>query len=139
LSTEWLLANFAPHKSKVIERYKQFIAQGKSQPSLCSTMRKQICLGVRQFIDNMQSLINEGQGLREIPSAQRKSVPGTLDDYLATSEVRNTAICKAYQGGGYTLKQLGDYFTPHYSTVSGIVNNHKSKTCPKILHELFYY
>ena len=79
----------------------------------------------------MQRLIDEDQELSEIPSAQRKSVPDTLDDYLATSEDRNTVICKAYQSGGYSLKQLGDYFTLHYSTVrtvSGIVNHHKSKS-----------
>jgi putative transposase len=118
----------AQNKTEAIERYKQFIAQGKGQPSLWSSLRKQIYLGDQQFIDNMQRLINEDQELSEIPSAQRKPTPDTLDSYLATSDDRNTAICKAYQSGGYTLKELGTYFTLHYSTVSGIVNHHKSKT-----------
>jgi len=30
--TDWLLANFDQNKAEAIERYKQFIAQGKSQP-----------------------------------------------------------------------------------------------------------
>jgi putative transposase len=128
LLTDWLLANFAQNKAEAIERYKQFIDQGKGQPSLWSSLRKQIFLGDQQFIDNMQHLIDEDQELSEIPSAQIKPTPDTLDYYLATSEDRNTAICKAYQSGGYTLKELGDYFTLHYSTVSGIVNHHKSKT-----------
>jgi len=128
LHTDWLLANFAQNKAEAIKRYKQFIAQGKGQPSLWSSLRKQIYLGDQQFIDNMQRLIDEDQELSEIPSAQRKPIPDTLDNYLASSQDRNTAICKAYQSGGYTLKQLGDYFTLHYSTVSGIVNHHKSKT-----------
>ena len=76
----------------------------------------------------MQRLIDEDQELSEVPAAQRKPTPDTLDYYLATCEDRNSAIGKAYQSGGYTLKQLGDYFTLHYSTVSGIVNHHKSKT-----------
>jgi len=38
------------------------------------------------------------------------------------------AIIEAYQSGGYTLKQIGGYFKLHYSTVSGIVRHHKSKT-----------
>jgi hypothetical protein len=124
----WLLANFAQNKAEANECYKQFIAQGKDQPPIWSSLRKQICLGDQQFIDNMQRLIDEGQQLSEIPSAQRKPTPDTLDYYLATSEDRNTAICKAYQSGGYTLKQLCDYFTLHCSTVSGIVNHNKSKT-----------
>jgi len=51
-----------------------------------------------------------------------------IDNYLASNQNHDTAICKAYQSGGYTLKELGDYFTLHYSTVSGIDNHHKSKT-----------
>ena len=111
---DWLLAHFAQNKAEAIARYKQFIAQGKGHPSLWSSLRKQISLG--------------DQKLGEVPAAQRKSVQDTLDYYLATSQDRITAICRAYQSGGYTLKQLGDYFTLHYSTVSGIVNHHKSKT-----------
>ena len=67
----------------------------------------------------MQRLIHENQKLSEIPSAQRKPTPDTLDYYLATSEDRNTAICKAYQSGGYTQKQIANYVGLHYSTVAG--------------------
>jgi hypothetical protein len=77
---------------------------------------------------SIQRLNDEDQQLSEIPLAQRKLTPDTLDYYLANTEDRNTAICKAYQSGGYTLKQLGYYFTLHYSNVSGMVNHHKSKT-----------
>jgi len=31
-------------------------------------------------------------------------------------------------GGGYSLKEIGDYFDLHDSTVSGIIRDHKSKT-----------
>jgi putative transposase len=68
----------------------------------------------------MQHLIDKDQQLSEIPAAKRKPTPDTLDYYLANSEDRNTAICNAYQSGGYTLKQLANYFTLHYSTVSEI-------------------
>jgi putative transposase len=142
LDTDWLLANFAKNKAEAIERYKQFIAQGKGQPLLWSSLRKQIYLGDQQFIDNMQRLIDDEKGLSEIPSAQRKPTPDTLDYYLATSVDRNSAICKAYQSGGYTLKQLGDYFALHYQTVSWIVNHHKSKACPlvpKLKNLIFNY
>jgi len=39
--------------------------------------------------------------------------------------MRNDAIISAYKSGGYTLKEVRDYFNLHYSTVSGIVKNHK--------------
>ncbi len=54
-------------------------------------------------------------------------------DFFTASEkykIRNEAIISAYAGGGYSLKEIGDYFDLHYSTVSGIIKNHKSKTCP---------
>ena len=34
----------------------------------------------------------------------------------------------AYLSGGYSLKEVGDYFGLHYSSISGIVRNHKPKT-----------
>jgi len=37
-------------------------------------------------------------------------------------------MAEAYKSGGYTLKQIGDHFGLHYSTVSGIIRHHKSKT-----------
>jgi putative transposase len=74
-------------------------------------------------------MISEQHALSEIPSAQRKPVPETLDHYFTTNQDRNEAICIAYQSGGYTLKEIGDHCALHYSTVSGIVNHHKSKTC----------
>jgi hypothetical protein len=76
----------------------------------------------------MQRLIDKGQKLSEIPAARRNPAPNTLDYDLWTSEDRNTAIYKAYQSGRYTLKQIANYVGWHYLTVSGIINNHKSKT-----------
>ena len=40
----------------------------------------------------------------------------------------NRAIAKAYQSGGYTLREIATYFNLHYSTVSVIARNSKSKT-----------
>jgi len=34
----------------------------------------------------------------------------------------------AYASGGYSLKEVGDYFDLHYSTVSGIVKSYNLKT-----------
>ena len=38
------------------------------------------------------------------------------------------AIIDAYQSGEYTLEHIRGHFGLHYSTVSAIVRNHKSKT-----------
>jgi putative transposase len=128
LVTNWLLANFSQNKPEAIERYKAFVAEGLGEPSIWSSLHKQIYLGNSAFVEEVQSLINENQPLSEIPSSQIKPVPDSLDNYRAKNQDRNTAICLAYQSGGYTLKEIATYFSLHYSTVSGIVKHHKSKT-----------
>lgn len=55
-------------------------------------------------------------------------MPKALAEYETSSDHRNIAIINAYKSGGYALRETGDYFELHYSTVSGIVKNHKSKT-----------
>ena len=128
LNTEWLLAAFAKRKSVAIEKYKQFVAQGTGQLSPSDMLRKQMYLGSDKFVEEMQALIDGDKELSEIPSSQRRPAPKPLAEYKNASEDRNTAIISAYKSGGYTLKEIGDYFGLHYSSVSGIIRNHKSKT-----------
>jgi len=128
LNTEWLLAAFAKRKSVAIERYKEFVAAGKSQPSPWALLRNQIYLGSEPFVEKMKSLVDGEKELSEVPLSQRRPLPKALSSFEAASKDRNDAIIKSYRGGGYTLKEIGDYFGLHYSTVSGIIKNHKSKT-----------
>ena len=91
-------------------------------------LRNQVFLGSDEFIEKVQNYLDGDKELSEIPSSQRRPVPKPLEYYRRTSQDRNEAIKQAYQSGGYTLKAIGDHFGLHYSTVSGIVNDHKSKT-----------
>lgn len=128
LNTEWLLAGFSRRKSKAIEAYKRFVSEGKSQPSPWEQLRNQVFLGDEKFVASMQRLIDVDKELSEIPSSQRRAVPKELTYYAEKHKTRNEAITSAYASGGYSLKEVGDYFELHYSTVSGIIKNHKSKT-----------
>jgi hypothetical protein len=76
----------------------------------------------------MHSLIDGHRALSEVSSSQRRPMPKGIAYYEQNAGNRNTAIARAYLSGGHTLKEIGDYFGLHYSTVSGIANNHKSKT-----------
>ena len=128
LNTDWLLASFGKTKGRAIKGYKAFVSQGKGLPSPWSALRNQVFLGTERYLEEMQVLIDTGKELSEIPSSQRRPKPKELDDYKQSNSSRNDAIVSAYESGGYTLKGLGDYFGLHYSTVSGIIKNHKSKT-----------
>jgi len=80
------------------------------------------------FMEKMQLLIDGDKELSEVPLSQRRPVPKDLSSYEKKYLDRSTAIVAAYQSGGYTLKAIGEYFNLHYSTVSGILKNHKPKT-----------
>ena len=43
-------------------------------------------------------------------------------EYKANGKDRNDAICLAYLSGAYSMKQIGDYFGAHYSTVSRVAD-----------------
>jgi len=128
LHVDWLLASFARSKGAAIKAYRCFISEGKGQPSPWKELRNQVYLGDDEFVATMQAHIDGSKELSEIPSSQRRANPKKIEEYVNSSRSRNSAIVKAYESGGYTLKELGDYFELHYSTISGIIKNHKSKT-----------
>lgn len=128
LTTDGLLAGFGRRKSAAIAAYKRFVSVGRGQPSPLEQLQNQIFLGDEQFVASLQRRIDDDKELSEIPSSQRRAAPRALDYYAKSCKTRNEAIVAAYANGGYTLKEVGDYFNLHYSTVSGIIKNHKSKT-----------
>jgi len=99
----------------------QFVADGVQQPSPWSFLKNQIYLGSDGFVERVQAKLPQGD-LSEIPKVQQRPIPRTLDEYSKMANSRNEAIGHAYRSGGYTLCQIGDYFSLHYSTVSRIVH-----------------
>jgi len=126
LDVEWILAAFGKRKKLAIERYKKFVSEGKGQPSPWDSLHNQVYLGGEKFVEKMQSLIDGSKELSEVPSSQRRPKPKELEYYKTSYQNRNSAITNAYRSGGYTMKEIGEYFGVHYSTVSGIIKNHKS-------------
>jgi len=121
LSTEWLLSSFGKTRKIAVERYREFVVQGKNQPSPWESLKNQIFLGTEQFVEDMQCKLNQNQELSEIPKAQRRIVPKPLDYYSSKFKERNQGVIMAYRGGGYTMKEVGGHFGIHYSSVSKII------------------
>lgn len=73
----------------------------------------------------MKREIPNDRDLREIPQAKAKAKARpssrSLADYASIHSDRNSAIAPAYGSGGYTMRDIGDYFGVHYSGVSRIV------------------
>ncbi|RBP49921.1 transposase [Arenicella xantha] len=124
LEVDWLLASFSGSKKNAIKSYRNFVMEGKGQPSPWAELRNQVYLGSSEFVTQMVALIDGDKDLSEIPSSQRRPKPRTLKQYFEQAQDRNHAIVTAYKSGGYTLKEIGSYFGLHYTTVSGIVKNY---------------
>ncbi|CAH1211855.1 hypothetical protein NTGBS_920018 [Candidatus Nitrotoga sp. BS] len=67
LTTEWILAEFSKTKDIAQQRYRDFVQEGKGQPSPWQQLRNQIFLGEYDFVNNMQGKLNPEQSLNDIP------------------------------------------------------------------------
>jgi hypothetical protein len=70
----------------------------------------------------MRRHVPPNRDLREIPQAKRRSLAKALPEYASEYLQRNDAIVAAYRSGGYTLRDIGDYFSLHYSRISKIIH-----------------
>lgn len=122
LPTEWILSVFADRKGQAIERYQEFVAVGRSQPCPWGQLKNQIYLGSEGFVEKMQANLDAGKDLSEIPAQQRRAPVKPLEHYATQVRDRDAAITAAYASGGYSMKEIGDYFGLHYSYVSRIIN-----------------
>ncbi len=121
VATDWLLAQFSKLRKHAQAKYKEFVAAGKGLPSPWSKLKNQIYLGSDAFVENMQAELEENQCLDDVPLAQKRAVAKPLSYYEKHTASRNEAIVQAYRSGAYKMKELGDYFGVHYSTVSRII------------------
>ena len=134
LHIEWLLAAFGKKQSNAQQKYRKFVAEGKNRSSPWAQLRNQVFLGSEDFVLDLQYKIESDKDLSEIPRSQRREKARSLDYYAKHASNRNEAMITAYAGGGYSMKQIGDYFGLHYSRVSRVINhgNAKHKTCPHL-------
>ena len=121
LGIDWLLSQFAKRKPTAIKRYEALVAEGKNQLSPWGLLRNQVFLGSDTFINKVKKHIPDDKDLSEIPQIQKKPVAKPLMDFKMKYKSRDKAIVKAFESGGYSMKEIGDYFGLHYSTVSRIV------------------
>jgi len=121
LEIDWILSAFSTRKGHAMERYRAFVAEGRNQPSPWEQLRNQIYLGDEQFVGKLQAGLAKDKDLSEIPAAQRRRSPPSLETFTRKYSDRNQAIAMAYQSGGYSLKTIGEYFGLHYSRVSRVI------------------
>ena len=125
---DWILSCFGSNERKSIKLYIDFVLEGVNMKSPLIHVKNQIFLGSDTFVENGLKLIDVHKDFAEVPRIQRRAPRKPLASYAELSSSRNEAIIKAYKSGGYTLKEVGEFFGLRYSMISRIVSNSKFKT-----------
>lgn len=126
LAVDKMLLQFSKYKAISKRKFAQFVEQGKGVTPW-RNISNQVFLGSDDFVNEHLALLKVQEGdLSEVPQKQRRVQVQTLDKYVEQYDKRDDAIKAAYISGGYTLKQVGDYFQLHYSRVSKIVAKRKT-------------
>lgn len=123
LQVDWLLSQFNSNRDQAIVLYQNFVRAGIGLPPVWGKLKNQIFLGEQAFVERLQNQIQTESGdLKEIPKAQRRPLGKSLNDYVQTFGNAKEGMKKAYTSGDYTMHQIADAFSVHYSTVSRAVN-----------------
>ncbi len=125
LEVDWLLSHFGKQRKKAREKYTDFVRAGIGLPSIWDNLQNQIYLGTEGFINKQQEAIKRKDSLEDVPVLQKRAIPKSLEYYQVKYKDRNQAIAEAFLSGAYTMKQIGDYFGRHYTTVSRIVKQYE--------------
>lgn len=132
LTVEWILSQFAGSRVGAQKRYKTFVSEGLPDQSPWGEVQGQIILGEEGFVEKLRGLLVEKEGIKEIPRGQRYVNRPALSKIFKEKRVRNRngrnrEITAAYLKYGYTLKEIADHLSIHYTTVSKVVRNREIK------------
>jgi putative transposase len=127
LHVDAILSQFGSQRARAIERYVEFVHEGRDLPSAWSALQGQIYLGSEAFLKRVQKLIEEKPTLSEIPKAQQRARAKELKDF-AKKYPRDEAIACAYLSGHHTMAAIAEYFHVHYTTVSRLVKSFEEAT-----------
>ena len=133
LTTEWILGRFSTKRQMARESYRKFINDGITDKlSPWERLKGQIFFGSEEFIRSLRSEETENKTIEEVPKIQRYANRVSLEDLFYNTvdkSVRNKKVKAAYVQYGYKMKEIAEYLSIHYTTVSKIINQgNKYKT-----------
>ena len=124
LDLGWFSEGFSSDTSA----FDEFLEDNSSR-DVISEARKQIYLGDDEFIELVQEKTKKDSHSKDIPRYQlTKPVQGMIDGFTRSGHSREEAIAKTYLTGNYTLREVADAISAHYSVVSKIVSKYE-KNC----------
>lgn len=121
LCTGWLLQSFGRGHVAASEAYRRFVDEGVREPSPWEQLKQQMYLGDDGFVAAAQATIAGNNQSEEVPVAQRRPIPRSLESYEREAPDRERAIAAAYRSGGYSMRAIGRHFGLHLSRISQIL------------------
>jgi putative transposase len=92
--------------------------------SIWRNLKSQVFLGDEDFVARNLKRIGAQEDVN-IPRAQRRPPPPSLEEIERKHGQRNAAMVAAYATGGYSYQQIGAYFGVHFTTVAKVVRQAK--------------
>ena len=132
LAVDQVLSFFNKSRTKARLAYQHFISDGIGRSSIWDGLANQIFLGSDQFVNQHQRMLEDNDDLSEIPLPQRQPAHKPLSLFAEECPDRKEAMARAFRSGQYTMKEIGSFFTVHYSTVSRAVQQFKGTHNPQI-------
>jgi putative transposase len=127
LTTDWILSCFAGRKKQAHDRYRNFVQNGRNQPSPWEKLKNQIYLGDDEFVEEMQGQLDPEQSLGDIPRLQKLASPKPIEYFRRKYSDPKHAMAMAYLSKHYTLAAVGAVFGVSYATVSRAVRDHEQQ------------
>jgi putative transposase len=129
LTIDWILGQFSLKKMIAQENYRKFVESGiedKTDP--WDSLKGQVFFGSEEFIHSIKMSKKKDGGIKEVPKIQRHANRvGLKDLFQGVNDKmdRNEKVWKAHVQYGYKMKEIADYLSIHYTTISKIINKIK--------------
>lgn len=120
LATDGLLSAFANTRNEARRRYMQFVAAGVGAEPIWKHLNQQVYLGSDEFVRRTQQKALDVDEVN-VPHAQRRAPPPSLEAIAATHPDRNAAMLAAHRTGEYSYVDIAKYFGVHFTTVGRLV------------------
>lgn len=133
LRTDWILRQFTVDPRRAAMAYVEFVQAGVTAPSIWTELRGQIYLASDKFLATLPQL-PDNASFGEVPRAQRRPRAHPLEHYLRIHGARRPAMAAAFASGQYSMREIGDAFGVHYSTVSRAVREGAASSASGTLH-----
>jgi hypothetical protein len=121
-----LLAVFSNQRPAAVRRYRKFVAEGVGAASVWTDLKGQAFLGDDEFVARSLRRSKASRDVN-IPKAQRRPPPPSLDGIARKHAGRDDAIVAAHATGGYSYQQIAEYFGVHFTTVGRVVRLAKQR------------